>query len=300
MNIETLKIFKDLIETQSFTKTAEMNFVSQSAVSQQIKKLELIFKTKLFIKKREKIKLTDVGKILYDGAKEIVNIYDKTVLDINKNFDLVSNNTVKISSIYTVGIYFIENYIKHFISKYPASRISLDYYECNNVIERVLSGQSDFGFIASKKVKDINISCLHLDDEEMVVISPTSFNKINSSVIKFSELSDVKLILFEKSLPTRKLVESFLKENNIDLNVTMEMSNVETIKSAVSSNVGFSILPYSSAIRDVKDGKFKMYRFEKPLFRSIYMIYNKRRKFTGYPSLFINFILGLRKKYIKV
>ncbi|MEF3280870.1 MAG: LysR family transcriptional regulator [Elusimicrobiota bacterium] len=295
MNIETLKVFKDLIDTQSFTKTAELNYISQSAVSQQIKKLEMIFKTRLFLKKEDGFELTRVGKDLYNGAKKIVEIYDETIAKINVSFEGSFSGGIRISSIYSVGIYILDNYIRDFLSKYPTSKISLDYYEWEEVIDKIINGHSDFGFVACKKIKDINLTFFHVADEEMVFVSPSSFNEFEKEKIKLSDISNVKLVFFERNMPSRKLIESIMREKGVNFHVTMEMNNVETIKAAVMSNAGFSILPYSSVMDEIGKGRIKIYRFEQPIYRPVYMIYNKRRKMPHDCALFMNFLLNAKK-----
>jgi len=298
MNIESLKVFRDLIDTESFTKTAKMNYISQSAVSQQVKKLEIIFKTKLFIKKNDKIELTKIGKILYDGANNIIDVYENTILKIRENFDNDSKNYIKISSVCSVGIYLLNDYIKDFLSKCPMTKIDINYYEWNDVINSVLNGDSDFGFITSKKVNDVNITSLHINDEKMVFVAPNSFAKKSDEKISFKDAFKANLIFFEKGTPSRKFIECITKSKNINFNITMELNNIETIKAAVMSNAGYSILPYTSVEDDYKNGKLKVFEFEEPIYRPVYMIYNKRRKFNPALTPFINFMLNVKKNKI--
>ncbi|MBP7796626.1 MAG: LysR family transcriptional regulator [Elusimicrobiales bacterium] len=295
MNIETLKVFKDLIDTQSFTKTAQINYISQSAVSQQIKNLELIFKTRLFIKRKNSFELTDVGKILYKGSNEIIDIYDKTVSRIKDNFDKEIKGEIRISSILSVGIYLLNRYIREFLSKYPLSKISLDYYEWDEVVNKIMEGETDFGFISCKNTKDINLTSLHIDDEEMVFVAPPSFNDFKKERIDISDISGAKLIFFEKNIPSRKFLEEILHKRDVRINVTMEMNNIETIKAAITSNAGFSILPYNCVEDDYNRNKLKVFRFNTPIYRPVYMVYNKRKKFSNSAGLFMNFILESKK-----
>lgn len=295
MNIETLKMFKDLIDTQSFTKAAEMNFVTQSAVSQHMKKLEIIFKTKLFLKKGEKLHLTDIGKIVYEYSSTIVSTYNEMIERINIDFNKSITGEVRICSIYSIGIYLLGKYIRDFISLNPSIKINLNYAEWDNVIETVIKGESDIGFIACKSINDHNLSSIHVLDEELVLVGPSS-NKMDSKSVPLSYISSLNLVFFERNTPSRKYIDNFLKKNNIKLNITMELNNIDTIKAAVMSNTGFSILPISSILEDEKNGRLKFYKFETPMYRSIYMIYNKRKKLTKEVSRFINFMLSKKKE----
>lgn len=296
MNIETLKMFKDLIDTQSFTKAAEMNFVTQSAVSQHMKKLEIIFKTKLFLKKGDKLELTDTGRIVYDYSAEIVSTYLEMLEKANSDFNSSITGEVRISSIYSIGIYSLGEYIREFISLNPSIKINLNYAEWDDVIECIINGDADLGFVACKNINDHNLSSIHVVDEELVLVSPPSYNIAVGKTIPLSYISSLKLIFFEKNMPSRKYVDSILKKNGVKLNITMELNNIDTIKAAVMSNTGFSILPLKSVIEDEKNQKLKILRFSTPLYRSVYMIYNKRKRFTKEVNRFINFILSKKKK----
>ncbi len=288
MNIESLKVFKDLVDTQSFTKAGDKNYITQSAVSQQIKKLEMIFKTKLFIKKDEKLELTKVGKILYKGAQKIIEEYEKMMTEINSEFDENLKKEIKITSIYSFGIYLLNVYIKDFLLKHPSTKLNIFYDEWDDVIRKVIDGDCDFGFVSCKKLKDMNITSMHIYDEEMVFVAPPNF-KIDGDMINLKDALSVRLILFEKNTPSRRFVEDIVKEKGIKLNVTMDLNNIETIKAAVSSNVGCSILPYSTVENESKGGKLRVLRFTTPFSRPIYLIYNRRRKFQPPHSWFLDF-----------
>ncbi|MCX7642091.1 MAG: LysR family transcriptional regulator [Elusimicrobiales bacterium] len=296
MNIETLKMFKDLIDTQNFTKAAELNFVTQSAVSQHMKKLEIIFKTKLFLKKNERLELTETGKIVYEYSSEIVSKYNEMLEKINSNFNKSIIGEVRISSIYSVGIYSLGSYIREFMSINPTIKISLNYMEWEEVIEKVIKGESDIGFVACKSVNDHNLSSIPVAEEELVLVTPNSFKIGEKKIVPMYYISSLKLVFFERNTPSRKFIDNILKRNNIRLNITMELNNIDTIKAAVMSNAGFSILPINSVIEDEKNSRLKFYRFTTPLYRTIYMIYNKRKKFSKEVSKFMNFILSKRKE----
>ncbi|MCX7905366.1 MAG: LysR family transcriptional regulator [Elusimicrobiales bacterium] len=296
MNIETLKMFKDLIDTQNFTKTAELNFVTQSAVSQHMKKLEIIFKTKLFLKKNEKLELTEIGKIVYQYSSDIVSKYSEMLEKVNLNFNRSILGEVRISSIYSVGIYYLRNYIREFISLNPNIKISLNYMEWDEVIEKVIKGDADFGFLACKSVNDHNLSSIPVADEELVLVAPVSFKIGEKNQVPLSYISSLKLVFFEKNTPSRKFIDNILKKSNVKLNITMELNNIDTIKAAVMSNTGFSILPLNSVIEDEKNSRLKFYRFTTPLYRPVYMIYCKRKKFSKEVNRFLNFILSKKKE----
>lgn len=297
MNIETLKMFKDLIDSQSFTKAAELNFVTQSAISQHMKRLEIIFKTKLFIKKNDKLELTKTGRVVYNYSSEIVSKYNEMMETVNSELNNFITGEVRISSVYSVGIYILGDYISRFISLNPSVKVFLNYYEWDNVIEKVIRGEADIGFIACKNINDNSISSIHLCNDELVLVTPSNSNVLYDKAA-FSSLSNMKLVFFERNTPSRKYIEDVLKKHRIKINITMELNNIDTIKAAVMSGAGCSVLPYSAVIDEEKKGRLKVIKFPFSFQRPIYMIYNKRKKYSRDVNKFINFILSVKKEGI--
>src|SRR3989441_12280421 len=90
MQIESLKVFCDLAETESFTKAAQINQITQSAVSQQISSLEKQFKSLLIERSKKKFRLTREGQVLYEDSKQIIQTYDSLHNKLQEIKDIVS------------------------------------------------------------------------------------------------------------------------------------------------------------------------------------------------------------------
>ncbi len=295
MNIETLKVFKDLIETGSFSKTADMNYISQSAVSQQIKKLEFIFRTRLFIKKDNGLQLTEAGRLFYNSSKKIVSIYMDTVTGIKKDIAVKNNEKLKVEAIYSAGIYVIGDYIRNFLNSNPFTQIDLQYKRYNEVLDNVERCRADFGFVSCCATERKSLAGVFLKEEEMVLIAPLDCLLVGEEV-KSSDVSKFKLVLFEKNSPSRKCIEKSLEHKKVKLNVTMEMDNIEAIKATVTSGAGVSIIPMSCVRPEEPNQKFKIYRFsDVKISRPIYIVYNKKRKMSSSASAFLNKMLEVRK-----
>ncbi len=295
MNIETLKVFKDLIETGSFSKAAEMNFISQSAVSQQIKKLEFIFRTRLFIKKENGLQLTEAGKIFYNSSKKIVTLYNETIAGIKKDILLKNNDKLKVESIYSAGIYVIGDYIKDFLNSNPYTQIDLQYKKYNEILDDIEKNRADFGFVACCASDRKSISSIYLKEEDMVLIAPLNGSP-HGGEISSREISSFKLVLFDRNSPSRKYIEKALKEKKVKINVAMEMDNIEAIKATVISGAGVSIVPVSCIRPEEPDHEYKVYSFsDTRITRPIYMVYNKKRKMSSAAAAFLNKMLEKKR-----
>src|SRR5215475_9107915 len=118
MQIESLKVFCDLVETESFTKAAQLNQVTQSAVSQQIGSLERQFKSLLIERSKKNFRLTREGQVLYESSKQIVQTYDLLHGKVQEIKDIVAG-TIRVAAIYSIGLHELPPYITKFLQAYP-------------------------------------------------------------------------------------------------------------------------------------------------------------------------------------
>src|SRR5437764_11110981 len=102
MQIDSLKMFCDLVETESFTKAAQMNSVTQSAISQQISSLERQFDGLLVERSKKRFRLTREGEVLYDYSKQILGIYESLHHKFQEMKDIISG-TIRVGAVYSIG-----------------------------------------------------------------------------------------------------------------------------------------------------------------------------------------------------
>ena len=291
MNIETLKVFRDLVDTGSFSKTAELNYVSQSAVSQQIKKLELILKCRLFSRLSNKILLTPCGDKFYETSKRIVLIYENSMVSIKQLAVSKTTEEIKISTIYSAGFYLLQGYIRKFMIDYPSTKVSVEYRQFSQIQGDIVSGRADFGIMACPYRKLQGITMLHIGEDEMVLLTGMSDKLARKRSVGVREIDGLDFIVYEKVFPSRKYVDDFFKKHSVKVNIKMELDNIETIKTAVSSGAGLSILPLSALREEERDNKLHIARFtDAEVSRPLYLIYNKSRKFPSSAKAFLEIL----------
>src|SRR5512134_3482589 len=147
MQIESLKVYCDLTESQSFTKAAQINGVTQSAVSQQISSLERLFKSLLIERSKKHFRMTQEGEVLYQSAKDIIQIYDGLYSRLQEIKDVVSG-TIRVATIYSIGLHDLPPYMKKFLKSYPTVHVHVEYRRANQVYEDVLGNVVDLGLVA--------------------------------------------------------------------------------------------------------------------------------------------------------
>jgi DNA-binding transcriptional LysR family regulator len=240
MQIESLKVFCDLAETESFTKAAQINDVTQSAVSQQISSLERHFKSLLIERSKKKFRLTREGQVLYDFSKQIIQTYSELQNKLQEIKNIISG-MIRVSTIYSIGLHDLPPYIKRFLKEHPTVHVHVEYRRANQVYDDVNSNVVDLGLVAYP-VKDPKLEIISLRKDPLVVICHPLHPLAKQKSIKLKAIADLKFIAFEPDIPTRKAIDKVLKEQIIEVKTVMEFDNIETVKRAVEIDAGISIV----------------------------------------------------------
>lgn len=259
MHIETLKIFCDLAELQSFSKTAEKHFLSQSAVSQQLAQLELIHKSQLINRKKRPIELTKAGRLLYQAAADMLERYEQLKNELNTMKSTIRSR-INVAAIYSIGMHTLPDYVKKFMVNYPDVNVHIEYLGADRIYELILAGDVDIGLVAVPK-KDKRLDVYDLEDEPLVLACSPQHALSIQKQIDIHQLQFERFIGFGKDVPTRKWIDNILSRYNIVVRPVMEFDNIETIKRAIELNSGISILPRTAMLQEIDDGTIKAVGF---------------------------------------
>src|SRR5215471_3156626 len=134
MHIETLKVFCDIIESGSFSFAASQNFVTQSAVSQQVRSLEEKYDCRFIERGRTGVKPTNAGQLLYNSGKEIVRRFMELERGL-REIGLVVAGSIRIATVYSVGLHELPAYLTEFLRTYPAVNVHLEYARANKLYQ---------------------------------------------------------------------------------------------------------------------------------------------------------------------
>src|SRR5207247_2611122 len=220
MQIESLKVFCDLAETESFTKAAHINHVTQSAVSQQISSLERQFKSLLIERSKKKFRLTREGQVLYEFSKQIIQTYDALFSKLQEIKDIVSG-TIRVATIYSIGLHDLPPYLKKFLKAYPTVNVHVEYRRSNQVYEDVLGNVVDLGLVAYP-TKDPKLEVVPLRKDMLVLICHPQHPLAKSKGIKLTDITAHTFIDFEPDIPTRRAIDRILKEQGVQVQHVME------------------------------------------------------------------------------
>jgi len=264
VHIETLKIFCDLADSRSFSKTAEKHLLSQSAISQQLAQLELAHKCQLIARKKRPIELTIAGQVFYKAAKDILERYDQLRTELNALKTGVETR-INVAAIFSIGMHSLPDYVKKFMIRYPTVNMHIEYFSADKVCELILSGEFDIGLLAVPK-KDKRLDVYEFEDEPLVLVCSPKHPLAGESKVDIHKLQFERFIAFEKDVPTRIWIDNMLSRYSTVVRPVMEFDNVETVKRAVEINAGVSILPQATVVQEVAGGTLKAIPFSNERF----------------------------------
>ncbi len=276
MQIESLKVFCDLAETQSFTKAAQINSVTQSAVSQQISSLERLFKSLLIERSKKHFRLTREGQVLYDYSKQVIQTYDALHSKLQEIKEIISG-TIRVATIYSVGLHDLPPYLKKFLKSYPTVNVHIEYRRANQVYEDVVGNVVDLGLVAYP-TRDAKLEIFPLRRDPLVLITHPQHPLAKNKSIKLKALTGQKFIGFEPDIPTRRALDRVLKEHSVQVQHVMEFDNIETVKRAVEIDAGVAIVPQGTVLQEVAKQTLAQVQLDDgELYRPLAAIYKKNK-----------------------
>jgi DNA-binding transcriptional LysR family regulator len=286
MQIENFKIFADLVETKSFSKAAKLNGITQSAVSQQARAMERNFKTLMIDRSQKQFNLTREGQRIYESAKEILHVYEKLESELQEMKKVISG-TIRISTIYSIGLHELPPYVKRFLQAFPSVNVRIEYRRSNLVYEDILHNAVDFGLVAFPQ-KQRQIEQIPFRNDRLVLITHPNHPLAKGTEVDLKTLSGHKFIGFDPDIPTRKAVDAIFRDNKLEITPVMEFDNIETVKRAVEIDHGIAIVPQATVQQELRQGTLAIVPFKgKEFSRPLAILHRKGRVLTPAMKKFI-------------
>lgn len=289
MNIETIRIFCDVVQHQSFSRGAAANEVSQSAATQSVHRMEQHFGVQLVDRSKRPFVLTPEGQACYEGFREVLEMYDSVEARV-RSLRAEITGVVRLGSIYSIGLHEMSRCMQAFIRQYPKARIRLEYLRPLRVYEAVLNSEIDLGLI-SYPMASPELNVIPLRSERMVVVCHPEHHLAKFQSVTVEQLAGEDFVGFDRDLSIRKEIDRVTRQRQITMRVVMEFDNIETIKQAVEIGAGISILPEPTVRREVQAKSLIAIRLIAPeLFRPIGIIHRSRKLFTPTASKLIEML----------
>jgi LysR family transcriptional regulator, transcriptional activator of the cysJI operon len=289
MHLETLKVFCDVVETRSFSVAASQNFVTQSAVSQQIRTLEERYGRRLLERTRGNVQLTPAGEVLYQVSKEIVQRYQ----DMEARLQVIAQRvagTVRVATVHSIGLYELSAQIKRYLKAYPQVHLHLEYSRSSKIYEDALRGQIDLGVVAYPSRRP-QITVLPFREDRLVLACPPNHPLARHRQVSIRKLQGEPLVGYERDIPTRRETDRMLRRYGVEVRYVMELDNVETMKRVIEIGAGIAILPEPAVRPEVKAKSLAAVQLSDELFlRPLGIIHRQGKHFSPATEKFIEFL----------
>jgi LysR family transcriptional regulator, transcriptional activator of the cysJI operon len=289
MHIETLKVFCDLVDCGSFSQAAARNLITQSAVSQQVKSLEQRFDRRLLTKQGRRVATTEGGQMLYDASREILARFEGLSLAL-KSLGQDIAGSVRLASIYSVGLYEVSMATKLFLKTYPTVNLRVEYSQAARVYEDCLKGAVDLGIVPyPRPCKGLEI--IPLPADRLILICSPEHAFAHRRHVDIHMLHGQDFVAFDRGTPSRSAIDKILEGHEIEVRVVMEFDNIETMKRSVEIGAGISIVPLLSVQREVQAGTLVQIHFTRQhFFRPLGIIVRNRNALNPAAQRFIEML----------
>ncbi len=290
MNLNQLKVFCEVVERQGFTRAAEALYLTQPAVSRQVRELEQHYGVELFEQIGKRIYPTEAGNTLYSYAKQVFHTLDDLEVEVNQLKGLKAGH-LRIAASATAGTYLLPPLLGRFKRKYPGVEVTLEIHNSQQVEQRLLQYQQlDLG-VTERPVHEEALYSEPFDTDELVVIVAPDHQLAGRESLGISDLQGERFILREIGSGTRTLLDEEFARLDLRVRPVMELGSTAALKQAVAANLGISICSSRSIGLEVDAGLLKMLHCDGiRLVREIRFVHHKDRRLSRAASAFLQIL----------
>ncbi len=258
INLELYRVFYTVAKYGSFSKAAEGLYISQSAVTQRISSLEKQFGCKLFYRMASGVKLTANGEKLFNEIENSMEIMSSIEDRFRKYLDQeIENKTIKIQTTTQINNVYIYNKMLNFLKKNPSSTIEIiEDANIKNAIEKLSNEEIDLVlFDYPYRVRKNDIEILMNNSLEQVLYASNKYLSRNKE-INIYEDNDYRFILPSGGSFEREKINKYFAKQNIYINSTCEVNDLNLRKLFVSDNLGIALGIKDSIKKELEKGTF--------------------------------------------
>ncbi|MFK7785322.1 MAG: LysR substrate-binding domain-containing protein [Crocinitomicaceae bacterium] len=283
--LHQLRIFLKVVEFESITKASKHLYLTQPAVSIQLKKLQEQFEIPLTEVIGRKLFITDFGQEIAVRSRRILEETEGIRYVVDQYKGKLSGK-IKISVVST-GKYVIPYFLKPFIDQYPGVEISINVSNRNQVVQGLYDNDSDFSLL-SIMPEGINVQNIPLMENILVLVGSS---QATEDIKRLKDLEKVTLLYREDGSATRKKMEDYLAENKVKVSKSMGLVSNEAVKQAVNAGLGYSIMPLIGLQSSLINNSIKIVPLKGlPLVTEWNLIYSNDKRLTPAQQALVDFI----------
>ncbi len=294
VNFNQFRIFYYAAKHLNFTRAAEAMFISQPAVTVQVKAFEAACGIRLFKKGGRRLWLTDEGRVLYELAQKVFALekeIENTVADLRH----LKRGVLRIGTTKAYARYFMPNMLSSFLARHPEIKIQLNEGSSLDMTRSLLDFKNEVAIIA--KAGDVpRIEYVPFSQEEMTVIVAPGHPLLKRKSVDFKALASEPFIMKETGSGTRRLVDRLFERIQCRPKILMETSNTEFIKQLVQRGDGVSFLVRQAVVVELAEKKLAELPLDGPLqYMDVSIAYLKGQPLSLPARAFIDILENIQR-----
>ena len=256
--LQQLRIIKAIASENSFTRAAEILFISQPSLSKQVKKLENRLGILLVNRESNKISLTEGGKLFLQYSERILALCEESCRALNdlKNGD---RGSLTVGASQTIGTYLMPRVLALFAQHYPQINLKVQVDSTRFIAKNVVNRDIDIAVVGGDVPEDLKkyLEIENFVEDELTLIIPKShpFATKKNKYINKDDLYHLNFITLNPNSTIRKFIDNILIQNNIEtkqFNIIMQLNSIEAIKTAVSLGLGAAFVSSSAIEKEIE------------------------------------------------
>jgi len=289
--IEQINAFCRVVDLSSFSQAAEALGLSQPTISLQIKALEEEFGSELLHRDGYKILPTENGRFVYDHFTRILALYARSLEGIKTGQGTYSGS-IRIGASSGPGEHPLPQILAKFKNAHPECEISMFVGDSNEIMEKVASQTLEVGFVGAKR-RDGRLAFTPFLEDHLILVVPKDSRFASMPSIPYEQLHEVPLIIQQPGSGATATLQRALSEVNMhlsDLNFLMQLGLQDSVKSAVASGIGGTIISSLGAKKEIENGEFVAVTVPHlDLRRKIFQCHNREIPLSNIAQEFLTF-----------
>jgi len=282
ITLRQLQIFEAVVHTGSVTAAAEMVSISQPAASQALRELEALLGRPLFRRHGKRLQITPQARLLLPQARSVLSQIEQ-IESMGTDDEL--SGSLHLASSVSVGNYLLPEQMASFRQKYPNIRFNLDIGNTQHVIQQLLTGKAEVGFIEGY--------CQHAElttqiwrRDELVVFGSSQEDRPED--LSWEDLQEADWVMREVGSGTRNILEQAIGKSTTQLNVVLSLAHMEAVKQAVIHKMGLGCLSRMAISQELNSGLIRLYNTPLELNRNLLIVIPKNTTLTKNAQGFVD------------
>ncbi len=290
VTLRQMRVFEAVARHLSYTRAAEELYLTQPAVSMQIKQLEENVGLPLFEQIGKRLFLTDAGQEMLGCSRAIARQLKETE-EVIEDMKGVRQGRLQVAVASTAG-YFASRLLSAFSREHDGITISLDITNRETLLRQVMDNETDLA-IMGKPPAEMDLEAESFMDNPLVVVAAPDHPLADKKRIPLKRLQDEVFVTRERGSGTRSAMERFFREREIPIQTGMEMSSNEAIKQSVMAGMGLGLVSAHTLELELEAGRLVVLNVTGfPIMRHWYLVHRKGKRLSPVARVFHDYVLA--------